>query len=183
MINYDYVLNVYYGEKYICSLGARNAGGYDNVIWWLLKNFIETFNNKEMSRKLLEETIEQNEEGPIYDYFHVINEDLSNNEEYKIDFLNKKISLPTHPLYSPEEFKECWGDVAEVVNQDGVYYMIYEESEKFLLKHIEFDEKLLIKEVVTFDEFFLIEEFYSKLMDEDYDYILNNNKIIKFNII
>lgn len=177
MFNYDYAINVYNGDKYVCSLIAKNAGGYDNVIWWQLDELIKECQDKKVTKELIEKTIDNTSE-----YFHYINEDLSNVEKFKIDFLNKIVSLPTHPIYSYEEFYDSWGDTAKLVNEDGKDYIIYEEKDKYLLQHVEFNEELLMKEIVTFDEFMLIEEFYSRLMEDDNDFILNGNKILKFNM-
>ena len=177
-MSYDYAINVYYGEKYICSLVAKHAGGYDNVIWWQLDQLINKYKNMNLTKELFQTGIEDNGE-----YFHFINDDLSNKEIFKVDFLNSLISLPTHPIYTFDEFKIAWGDVAEILKEEDIYYIIYEESEKYILNHIEYDEQLLMKDIVTFDEFQRIYDFYSSLMDEDNEYILNGTKVIKFNII
>lgn len=178
MLNYDYAINVYYGEKYICSLVAKYAGGYDNVIWWQLDKLIKEYQDSKVSKELFETTIDT-----VTEYFHYVSEDLSKIEDFKIDFLNKTVSLPTHPIYSYEEFENCWGDVLKFINEDGKDYIIYEETHKYPLRHVEFDEEILMKEIVTFDEFKMIEEFYSRLMDDDQEFILNGNKILKFNMI
>lgn len=76
-----------------------------------------------------------------------------------------------------------WGDVEKVINENDKHYVLYDDNNKYLLQNVEFNERLLMKELVSFKEFELIEKFYSKLMDNDNKFILNNNKIIKFNII
>ncbi len=177
MFNYDYAINVYYGDEYVCSLIAKHAGGYDNVIWWQLKELIKEYENKKITKEQIKNTIEETSE-----YFHYVDDDLSNIEKFKIDFLNKIVSLPTHPIYSFEEFDDCWGDVAKLMIEGDEVYIVYEETNKCLLKHVEYNEKILMKEIVTFEEFKLITEFYSCLMEDDYDFVLNGNKILKFNM-
>ena len=62
--------------------------------------------------------------------------------------------------------------------------MKYDDEEVYPLNNITFeDESLLLKDVITFDEFNILYEFYDKLQDEDNEFLLNNHKIIKFNII
>jgi len=177
MLNYDYAINVYYENKYICSLIAKHAGGYDNVIWWQLDELIKEYKDKKITKELFKNKIEETSE-----YFHYVDEDLSNVEKFKIDFFYNIVSLPTHPIYSYEEFDKCWGDSIKLTNEDGKDYIIYDGTNKYLLQHVEFNEELLMKEIVSFEEFKLIEEFYSGLMENECDYILNNNKILRFNM-
>ncbi len=59
MLKYDYAINVYYGEGYICSLVAKHAGGYDNVIWWQLDELIKEYEDKKITKELFKNTIEE----------------------------------------------------------------------------------------------------------------------------
>lgn len=175
----DFIINVYYGEKFICSLGANHTGGYDNVVWWKLEELIKTYEDKELTRELFEKTIDHlpvnlcllpNEDQPEY-YADVI------------DFKNKVVSMPTMPIYKEDIFNEVWEGRATLRNENGKYYIVYSEEE-WALENIEFENVgLLYKQILTFDEFNIVNEFYSKLMESDNEYLLNNNLIIKFNCI
>lgn len=175
---FDYVLEVYYGEKFIMTLGARHCAGYDNVVWFEVKKLIDSLKNKEISKENILKFI-NNEET----YFHECDGDGYINKE-KIDFLNNTITTPTKPIYSIEEFNEVWEGFAKLVEVDNKLYIKYDEEELFPLKSVQFEnESLLFKDVVSFDEFEILYDFYWNLQDVDNEFLLNNKKIIKFNII
>lgn len=224
----DYILNVYYGEKFICSLGANYAGGYDNIIWRQLDELINDYKDKEISKELFETTIED-----YSDYFYCLDKDFSNIETSKIDFLNQVISQPYFPINTFEEFPKNWEGDGKIVKEGNNYYEVYnfdcsefdgsncpyfdgskcslydeyihtnEAYEghhfecyhfdgtqmnkkgkliKHSLKNVEFDEELLLKDIVTFDEFHRIFKFYESLYLEDNLFILNDSKVIRLNL-
>lgn len=177
MFNYDYAINVFYGENFICSLIAKHAGGYDNVIWWQLDELIKSYKDKKISRNLFKTTIEDNSE-----YFHFTYSNLSNKVANIIDFENQLISVPTCPIYTISEYNDDWGSFYRINKVDGDYYLHFEDGNKTNVEKVEFDESLLRKEKVTFDEFRKINEFYSNLMERDYDFILNDGKVLRFNM-
>jgi DNA modification methylase len=87
------------------------------------------------------------------------------------------------PIYKEDVFNEVWEGRATLRNENGKYYIVYSEEE-WALENIEFENVgLLYKQILTFDEFNIVNEFYSKLMESDNEYLLNNNLIIKFNCI
>lgn len=175
---FDYVLDVYYGEQYIMTLAARHCADYDNVVWYEVKKLIDTLKNKEITKENILSFINNNET-----YFKECTDDCYTRKE-KIDFKNQTITIPTKPIYSIDEFNDVWEGFAQLVEVDNKLYVKYDDEEVYPLKNITFeDESLLLKDVITFDEFNILYEFYDKLQDEDNEYLLNNHKIIKFNII
>ena len=108
MLNYDYAINVYYDGKYVCSLVARNCGGYDNVVWRQLSQLIESYKDQEITNELIKNTIEDNS-----DYFKYINNDLSKEEKFFIDFAKSIVSIPTHPVYDFKDFEDALQSLQE----------------------------------------------------------------------
>ena len=113
MKNFDYALNVYYNEEYVCTLVANHAGCYDNVIWWQLNELIQKYKDNEISEKIFDETLKTHSE-----YFELYKGDQLMTTK-KIDFSKKIISLPTCPIYTMKQFEECWGDVAKIKKEEN----------------------------------------------------------------
>lgn len=179
MRKYDYTINVYYGEKFICTLGANHAGGYDNIIYWQLGELIKGYNNKDITAELFENTVED-----LSDYFFVLSTDQPIVNSDIIDFKNKVLSKPTDVIYEIDEFNETWDGYCALVKENDKYYVDYYENEKYELEKVEFDNiNLLYKNILTFEEFNILNKFYTELMDKNVEFLLNNSKIIKFNYI
>ena len=177
-MRFDYVLEVYYGEKFIITLGARHCGGYDNVVWYEVKDFIDSFKDKEITKKNILEYINNTET-----YFYECDSKTYTKID-KIDFGNKTITTPTKPVYTIEEFKEAWDGYIELLEVDNKLCVKYDDDSVYPLKNVTFcDETLFYKDELTFDEFEILYNFYWNLQKEDNEFLLNNKKIIKFNIV
>ena len=176
----DYVLNVYFKDEFICSLGGKNMN-YDNVIWYELSDLIDSYKDKNITREFMVETISK-----ISDYFNVLDNENAIENEPAIDFTNQTLDKPMFMIYEFDEVSsfECGFDL---IKKDDAYFTKYDEEFVLPIISITGDEELLNKKKVSFDELMEIVNFvndiYSEKTDYDKDFILNNNKVLVLNII
>lgn len=173
----DYILKVFNNDELVCCLCAYNTGGYDNVIWYKLDQLIKNMKGKDVNKANILMVAKEL-------YFEEYDLSINNNVTVDvIDFYNKFISTPTNPIYSASEFNQVFKGSCELVKKENKYYTTYEEGEYCELSNVSFDNiELLKKPVLSFKEFDKVQEFYHSIMDEDNEFVLDDNTIIRFNI-
>ena len=165
----DYVLNVYKDNNFIFGIAGSHMN-YDNVLWWQLEKVINIVNNIKNENELVD-CITKNTE-----YFNIVL-DKEYIGEPILNLTNKTIDIKNINVY---DFKDVTytnvGRDLKIINDE--YYICY-DNELFLVDNVNFDEELLLKKTLTFDEFFKVSTFFQDLQkDYETDFILNNNKAI-----
>ena len=173
----DYVLNVYQNEEFLFAIGGNNMN-YDNYIWWQLEELIKVVRTNKGSKEELLKEIQKNAV-----YFRFVFDEFQEDEPI-IDIDKETIDMPYVPLFQFDEVckAECCIDL--VKKEDG-YYAEYEEGDLFKMENVEFDEELLRKTKVSFEEFLTISNFINSIqeLENDTDFILNNSLVLRLNFI
>ena len=173
----DYVLNVYKNEEFLFAIGGNHMY-YDNVIWWQLEELIKVVKSNVKAKEDLIKEINENA-----GYFrYVLNEVQV--DEPSIDIEKEVIDMPYVPLFQFNEV--CIADCCiDLVKKEDGYYAEYDDNEQYKMEYVEFDENLLRKDKVTFEEFLKISNFINSIqdLDNDTDFILNNNLVLRLNVI
>ena len=175
---YDSLLEIYYGDEFICMLGSENCTSYDNVLWYEYKKLLDQIKDKDFSKEMFINYIDK-EDG----CFFTVNMKSVLYVRPIIDFKKKIISLPKCLVYKNiEEFNSIWEGKVRYLKKGNDYFVEYDYG-TFELKKVYFDDvELLTKEFLTFEEFYKVFEFYDSIIDE-YEVVLNDDKFIKFSIL
>lgn len=170
----DYILNVYAGNEFVCCLGGKHMN-YDNVIWWQLSKVIKEYRGKKITKEELQNTIET-----VSEYFVVLENVEAIKGEPSIDLINETIEKPELSIYNFDEVTKESCDFS-LVKENGKYWSQYDVEQLYPMENVSFNEDLLNKKVVSFNELLEINEFVETLSDREY--ILNNNKVLVLNLI
>ena len=171
-----YTIQIKTNIQNICTLAANENINYDNILWWQLNVLALTLKDKLFSHQDLLKRIEA-----ACPYFKGI--DSADHYDIVINLDTNTMNKPNVPLYRFDEVnqKECGIDLLIEVDN---YFAVYEDGQKLPMKKVEFDVDLLRKEIVTIDEFIEISGFIDELTKEDEsDFILNNQLVLRFNNI
>ena len=172
----NYTVKIIKNNQTIITLAANQNIDYDNYLWWQLSKLVKVLKNGFTSKEDLVSKIEKNVE-----HFQPSKEsDYSN---LIIDLDNNEMDKPLVPLYRFEDVNQnnCCIDL---LKEDNQYFAVYEDGSKYQMQNVNFDCVLLNKEKVTLDEFIKVADFIDSLVIEDEtDYVLNNQLVMRFNCI
>ena len=173
----DYVLNVYKNEEFLFAIGGKHMN-YDNVIWWQLEELLKVVKSNKGSKEELLKEIQSKAT-----YFRFVFDKVYEGEP-SIDIEREVIDMPYMPLYEFEEVDgiDC---IIKLVKKEDGYYAEYDDGEQFKMEYVEFEEELLRKERVSFEEFLKVSNFMNSIQDleNDTDFILNNKLVLRLNSI
>ena len=176
-MNMDYILNVYKDGEFLFAVGG-NYMDYDNVIWWQLEELVKVVRSNNSSKEKLLEDIQDK----AFYFKYVLNEVEEHSPS--IDIKKEFIDMHWMPIYEFEDVcqDECCIDLVKI---DDKYFAKYCDDNLYPMPNVEFDEKLLRKTRVSFDEFLKISNFMNSIQDleNDTDFILNNSKVLRLNSI
>ena len=174
-MSFDLLIKIRKNNEDILGFGGRYHY-YDNYMWYDIDVLIKLGLNDQLNDTFF--NLIKN-----YGLFKIDN--LNDYEaNVVIDFDNKTVSVSSLEIMKIEEVAE-YGYDFELIKKDDKYYTVYSEEDIFELTHVSFDEELLTKGLLTFDEFYKVFEFIENCLSnevDDNEFILNETKFLRLNI-
>ncbi len=171
-----YIIKIIKNQKTFMTLCADNNVNYDNCIWWQLSKLVKLLQSSKLAKDELISEIEKNVE-----YFRCYVE--IDHADLVINLDTNTMNKPSVPVYRFNEVKQetCCIDL---LKENGQYFAVYEDGSKYQMKNVNYNYDLLIANEVTLDEFISIADFIDSLVaGDETDYILNGEKVMRFNCI
>lgn len=172
----NYIIRIIKNQKPFITLCADSNVNYDNCIWWQLSKLVKLLKTSQANKDELLNEIREHIE-----YFHFCTEVAHIDLTINLD--TNTMDKPLVPLYRFDDVKQavCCIDLLEENEQ---YFAVYEDGSKYLMKNVNYNYDLLSASKVTLDEFISIADFIDSLVaGDETDYILNGEKVMRFNCI
>ncbi len=167
----DYAIKVIRNGNVVGKFAGSNMN-YDNVVWYVLNDFIKVCKESDDDKLI------RNVNRKVSYLYDIKKFRIKDDADVKYAILDLDKGLITLPFIWLEllETLDLNGYPAEIINENGKFVAIFEEDIKEEALYVEFDEELLNKNIVTFEEYYKVFDFMDKLIDKYQSIVIINNK-------